>query len=348
MLKNASASQRTALASAALLGALLILELLLRAAGYSAPQLYQLDPQLGWSLRANKQGWRSYAGERGYAIINPAGFRDRDHALDKPDPVYRIAVLGDEYAEAAPVALRDTWWWRLEAELQRCDFRPGKLVEVLNFGVAGYSTAQELVLLETRVMRYAPDLVLLEVAPGNVIDNSSALAPNKLRPFFLLDAHGVPRIDDSFTTAADFQRGMQTRYRLAAELADHTRAFQLLRQFARQTFIAPAHANAAVASGPLYDDAWRITEALIAKMNDYARRNGAELRLVAVPAAHQTGDTDQRLAALGRKSNLPVMSLSTDLRSADYRPSGAWTVEGHRAAAAALARRLCPAQAPAG
>ena len=341
--------RRGVLGAIAVVGALLVLELALRAAGYSAPQLYQLDPQLGWSLRATKQGWRISAGERGYAIINAAGFRDRDRTLDKPDPVYRIAVLGDDYSEAAPVALRDTWWWRLEAELQRCDFRPGKLIEVLNFGVAGYSTAQELVMLETRAMRYAPDLVLLQFAPSNVIDNSSALAPNKLRPFFYLDAHGVARIDDSFTTAAEFQRGMQTRYRLAAEIADHTRAFQLVRQLARQTFIAPAHAEAPLSSGRLYEDAWRITEALIARMNDYARRNGAELRLVAVPArGASSADAEQRLAALGTKLNLPVMSLGSELRGADYRPSGAWTVEGHRAAAAALARRLCPAQPPAG
>jgi hypothetical protein len=340
------------LGAAAVLGALLLLELALRAAGYSAPQLYQLDPQLGWSLRAAKRGWRSYDGDRGYAIINAAGFRDGDRTLDKPDPVYRIEVLGDEYSEAAPVALRDTWWWQLEPKLRYCGFRPGKLVEVLNFGVAGYSTAQELVLLQTRVMRYAPDLVLLQFAPDDVIDNSSVLAANKLRPFYFLDAHAVPRIDDSFSSLPEFERGMQTRYRLAAEIADHTRAFELVRELARQTFIAPAHAHAALSSGPRYEDAWRITEALIAKMNDYARRNGAELQLVVVPAPAQAagppGYADQRLAALGSKLHLPVMSLAGELRSAFYRPSGAWTVEGHHAAAAALAQRLCPAMAPPG
>lgn len=344
--------RRALVAAGALVSALVFLELALRAAGYSAPQLYQLDPHLGWSLRANKQGSRTYAGDRGYAIINPAGFRDRDHSLDKPDPVYRIAVLGDEYSEAAPVALRDTWWSQLEARLQYCGFQPGKLVEVLNFGVAGYSTAQELVLLESGVMRYAPDLVLLEFAPDDVADNSAALATNKMRPFYFLDAHGVARIDESFVTLPAFDRGMHTRYRLAAELADHTRAFQLVRELARQTFIAPAHASAAVASGAQYDEAWRITEALLAKMNDYVRRNGAELRLVAVPAAREAGGppdaADQRLALIGNKLHMPVISLTADLSSTQYRPSGAWTVQGHRAAAAAVAQRLCPATLPPG
>ena len=341
--------KRAALGAAAALAALLVLELVLRAAGYSAPQLYQLDPQLGWSLRAAKHGWRSYDGERGYAIINAAGFRDADRTLDKPDPVYRIAVLGDEYSEAAPVALRDTWWWQLEPKLQHCDPRPGKLVEVLNFGVSGYSTAQELVLLQKTVMRYAPDLVLLQFAPGDVLDNSVELATNKLRPFYLLDAHGVPRIDESFARSRDFDRHMQTRYRLAAEIGDHLRSFELLRELGRETFIAPAHAAIAVSSGRPYEDAWRLTEALIAKMNDYARRNGAELALVAVPAARRADAgmsyPDQRLGALGEKLGIRVLPLAPAMRSEHYQPSGAWTAEGHRAAATALAARLCAAMA---
>ena len=169
--------KRAALLGGAALAALAALEVALRLASYSTPQLHQLDVELGWSLRANKSG--SYAAQDGRigVAINSAGFRDREHLLDKPDPVYRIAVLGDEYSESMGIALRDTWWWRLEPELQRCDFQPGKLVEVLNFGVAGYGTAQELVLLQRTAMRYAPDLVLLQFSADDVIDNSFALAP---------------------------------------------------------------------------------------------------------------------------------------------------------------------------
>ena len=344
--------KRAMLVAAALLVALGMLEIGLRLAGYGAPELHQLDPQLGWSLRAHKRGVYTGQDRRTRVITNAAGFRDREHALDKPDPVYRIAVLGDDYSEAASVALHETWWWQLGPQLQRCDFQPGKLVEILNFGVAGYGTAQELVLLQSTAMRYAPDLVLVQFAPDDVIDNSYALTPNKLRPFYFLDAHGVPRIDESFAEAPEFQRHLQTRYRLAAEIADHTRAFQLARELAGQAFIAPAHADAAVSSGPLYEDAWRVTQALIGRMNDYARRNGAELRLLVVPSARQAGggvgDEGQRLAELGNRLRVPVISLAADLRSTYYRPSGAWTVEGHSAAAAALARRLCPAMAPPG
>ena len=344
--------KRGLLAGGAALAALVVLEAALRLGNYATPDLHQLDAQLGWSLRPHKQGW--YAGDEGRTrvVVNPAGFRDRERVLDKPDPVYRIAVLGDEYSEAMPVALRDTWWWQLEPKLQHCDFKPGKLVEVLNFGVGGYGTAQELILLQSGVMRYAPDLVLLQFAPDDVIDNSFALAANKLRPFYFLDAHGVPRIDESFAESPSFLRRMQTRYRLAAEIGDHTRAFQLVRELARLSFIPPAHAEPDVASGPLYDDAWRLTEALITKAADYTRRNGAEFVLLAIPPARQAAQPmepiDARLAALGDKLHVQVISLGGSLASAYYAHTGGWTTEGHHAAASAIAARLCRATAQPG
>ena len=345
--------KRWSIAAALVAGAVLTLELVLRATSYATPDLHQLDPQLGWSLRAHKQGW--YAGESGRTrvAINPAGFRDREHLLDKPDPVFRIAVLGDEYSEAMSIALRDTWWWRLEPQLQHCDFRAGKLIEVLNFGVAGYGTAQELVLLQTQVMRYQPDLVLLEFAPDDVIDNSFALTPHKLRPFYFLDAHGVPRIDESFADAPSFEQRMQTRYRLAAEIADHARALQLVREFARLTFIPPAHAAAdeALFSAPrdgLHEDAWRTTEALIGKMDDFTRRNGAKLGVVVVPApgqlAHGIGYPEERLGTLGKKLGVEVITLAPAMQRAFYRADGEWNGAGHRAAADAIAKELCGGQ----
>jgi hypothetical protein len=336
--------KRALVAGAAAIAAIMVLEVALRLGDYATPDLYQLDPDLGWSLRRHKSGW--YAAEEGRVriAVNAAGFRDREHKLDKPDPVYRIAVLGDEYSEAPSVALQDTWWWRLEPKLQQCDFQPGKLVEVLNFGVSGYGTAQELVLLQKTVMRYAPDLVLVQFAPDDVADDSYALARNKLRPFYTLDAHGVPRIDESFVAAREFDRHMQTRYRLAAEIGDHVRSFQLVRELARASFIAPAHAELVAATGPAYEDASRVTEALLAKMTAFARRNGAELALVAVPAANMSY-ADEHLDALGARLGVRVIALAPAMQGAYYRPSGAWTAEGHRAVAEAIAARLCGAMA---
>src|SRR5258708_21165650 len=99
-------------------------------------------------------------------------------------------------------------------------------------------------------MRYQPDLVLLQFSPNDVADNARALTAEKDRPFFELDAHGVPRIDDSFALAPSFDHRMQTRYRLAEEIADHSRSYQLVRQLAKLAFIGEAPADAHAAAPP--------------------------------------------------------------------------------------------------
>jgi len=338
-----------ALAAAAVL---LAVELVLRGIGYAAPQWYQLDPQLGWTLRPHRHGWFIADGVKSPVHITAAGVRDREHTLDKPDGVYRIAVLGDEYSEAMTVGLRETWWWQLPARLQRCAFQPDKRVEVLNFGVGGYGTAQEYVRLETKAIRYQPDLVLLQFAPDDVMDNSPALAAEKRRPFFLLDAHGVARIDDGFTAAPSFDRRMQTRYRLAEEIADHSRAYQLARQMAQLAFVGEAHdgAEAALLHEPrdaAWENAWRVTEAVIARTNAFARRNGAQLAVVSVPHPRQAGQgigyPGQRLAAFGKKSDIAVVALDEVMKPGMYLRSGHWTREAHRIAAESVAQRLCRA-----
>ncbi|HUQ75536.1 MAG TPA: SGNH/GDSL hydrolase family protein [Burkholderiales bacterium] len=320
-----------ATAVAVLAAALVALEVALRVIGYSAPQWYQLDPRLGWSLRAHRHGVHVQDGVRAPVHINTAGFRDRDRFLDKLEGVYRIAVLGDEISEAMQVPVNEAWWWRLPALLKACTSE--RRVEVLNFAVGGYGTGQELVVLESTAMRYQPDLVLLQFSSRNdVADNSFALARDKLRPFYRLDGRGVPHISESFASSPRFEREMQTRYRLGAEIADHSRAFQLARQFAGIAFIGEAHAERDVSAPPeLWEEAWRITDALLARMNDYSQRNGARF-MIAVDRP------DQRLAAFGERAHVPVVSLAESLPRF---PSGQWTAEGHRLAAEAIAKQLC-------
>lgn len=53
-------------------------------------------------------GWWRHEGEA-FVRINRDGLRDRDHALTKPAGTFRIAVLGDSYAEARSVALESTF-----------------------------------------------------------------------------------------------------------------------------------------------------------------------------------------------------------------------------------------------
>jgi len=138
--------------------ALINCEVALRIAGWSAPIFTIPDSQLGVRLLPNAEGWRRDEGTT-YLRINSAGFRDREHQKQKLPGTFRIAVLGDSYAEARQVSMDDTFWAILEKKLQSCQNLKGKQVEVLNFGVK--RSAHGAVINSRRTMNHVKILQLL-------------------------------------------------------------------------------------------------------------------------------------------------------------------------------------------
>lgn len=90
--------------------------------------------------------------------VNAQGFRGRDWTREKPAGTRRVAVLGGSVAFGQGASGDDaTFCARLEASL-RAD---GLRAEVMNAGVIGYGSTQELIQLATVVLDYAPDVVVL-------------------------------------------------------------------------------------------------------------------------------------------------------------------------------------------
>lgn len=139
------------------------------------PRFHEFDPQVGAKLRPGVRGhWLEEGG--GYVSINSEGFRDKEHAHKKPPNTLRIAVLGDCYAEAMQVNMEETFWAVMERNLQGCKDLQGRQVEVINFGISGYGTTQELLALRKWVWKYSPDVILLAFVTGNdIADNSPVL-----------------------------------------------------------------------------------------------------------------------------------------------------------------------------
>ena len=170
--------------------ALMLAEGALRVFGFSHFNPYIADEYLGFSLRPNAEGWWRKEGLT-YIKINSQGFRDREHTIEKPGDTIRIAVLGDSFAEAFQVPIEKTFWTVLQQQLHESaassDANAAGLrrkIEVLNFGVSGFSTARELILLRQRVWQYSPDIVLLLVTTRNdVRDNSRAVEKPEIPKF---------------------------------------------------------------------------------------------------------------------------------------------------------------------
>ncbi|MFL6336315.1 MAG: SGNH/GDSL hydrolase family protein [Pyrinomonadaceae bacterium] len=220
---------RLAVVALSVLFTLLVFELFLRAVGYTYPVFYQPDEVRGYSLWPGVEGRYRREGAA-HVRINSDGLRDREHRLPKPENTFRVAVVGDSYAEAFQVEREQAFWSVLERGLRNCPALGGREVEVINFGVSGYGTAQELLTLREKVWRYEPDVVLLAVTTNNdVLDNSRALKVTDEIPYFVMK-DGELDFDDSFRHTAAFRLRNSALNRLGRWLREHLRFVQAIHE----------------------------------------------------------------------------------------------------------------------
>jgi hypothetical protein len=331
-----------------LAGGLSLCELALRFAGFSYPPFITMDKNAGWTLRPGQEGW-SEGEARVYLKVNSDGLRDREHTKAKPPNTIRIAVLGDSYAEASQVPMQQAFWAIMEDKLNRCEALRGRRVEIINFGVDGYGTAQELQVFRHHALDYSPDVVLLAFLPSNDIsDNSRSLGADTDRPYFVYQGSKlVP--DTSFRESRGYHLRQLWPLRWYYRALSYSRVLQLIhrsRNAIRERAVAARLQGQAGTEGrnqevglvdvayrepedPVWKEAWRVTEGLIVLMRNEARAHGAKFLVVTLTRGVQVhpdpevrarfmekagvGDIfypDSRIGALGQREGLEVLSLA--------------------------------------
>ena len=137
--------------------AILVVEFCLSLAGLGEEEIFKLDPALGFKhLTDKKVTWHSEGLATSY--FNADGLREHGLTVLKPPGTFRIALLGDSMAESLQVPVEKSFGYQIQESIKHKLSRP---VQVINFGVSGYSTVQEYLQLKQQVLKYKPDLVLL-------------------------------------------------------------------------------------------------------------------------------------------------------------------------------------------
>jgi hypothetical protein len=317
-------------ATVVLLALPLLLEAGLRIASVQfEPQLYEPSRERGWTLRAGASGVVS--GEARQAVrINSHGFRDRERSYEKPEGTIRIAVLGNSWTEALQVPLEKTYPAVLEAELNESGCFPTARVEVLNFGVAGYSSAQELLELRREVWKYSPDVVLLAFYPArdianNVRELNNAANPEQSPYYVYRDGQLVE--DETFRDLLALQPRQIRLQDLRYQVNEHVQVLQAisaLQRFARLRLATAAVRERAQKSG--VDDleysiyappeslamqtAWQVTEGLLQMMSDEVKAHGAEFRLVVLATRPQVLPDPAKRAELEKELGVQDFSYA--------------------------------------
>lgn len=178
--------------------ALLILEVLVRVLDVPPRPLAPL-PVPSYRLSENpvikyeyRPGYRSEgksydASHKGY-VINNAGFRDYEYEVTKPDGTFRIIALGDSTTAGNGITDVDMTYTKLLEKLLNAESQSGKHYEVLNFGVGGYHTMQEVETLRVKGLEYDPDLVLLTFCMNDLDLNADGKVAKRLNKVNLQSA----------------------------------------------------------------------------------------------------------------------------------------------------------------
>ncbi len=329
---------------------LLLMELVLRVCGISSPVFLRPDPHCGYVHRESAEGY--YSGEtRTYIRINSDGLRDREHERRKPARALRIVVLGDSYAEAFQVPMEQTFWWVLQAELSRDPQLEGRQLEVINFGVGGYGTAQELMTLRHRAWNYSPDLVLLAFLTGNDVRNNSRILNRDDRmPYFVHQGKALV-LDDTFL---DWYRSRQGPLaHLYYAILEHSNLLQVFkaarftlermewmherRGLAQSAGLGEVGLDVVVYVEPkdtTWKEAWSVTEDLLTTMNREVRGKGATFMVVTLSNGDQVDPDvewrhglekqlevpdlfypERRIRSLGEREGFSVLNLAPVLQN---------------------------------
>jgi hypothetical protein len=348
VLRRSVASAGVALAC--ILLAVIAIEAVLRAAGIAFPDFFRDDPVLGRSLRPGAYGWWTAEGTS-YVEINADGMRDREHAIAKPPDVLRVAVLGDAYAAAFEVSQDAGFPAEMERDLATCPALAGRSVEVMNFGLGGAGTAQQYLMLEDRVWKYAPDVVVLAFVTGDdVRDNSRKLKGSRRTAYFVHDAQDRLVLDPAFDGRRDRLR-VGPLHDLWQMLFNHSRVLQVATEARRSVRSLTRERGVASESDPQADRqlyapptdpewvrAWSVTEDLLRAVIDDVRRHhvgfllatltnaiqvdpdaGKREAFAAALGVHDLSYPDRRIESLARAEGVPFAALVP--------PLGAWAAE---------------------
>ena len=150
------------------------------------------DSTLGWRNQPGQQGiFEHVKAFRTQVRISGKGLRDREYPYARTAGKQRILVLGDSFAWGFGVGQEEMFAKVLERMLGD--------VEVINAGVSGYGTDQELLWYKAEGVRYNPDLVIIDVCGNDLYENSHDFVNDLYhKPRFVLDSNeqlhlqGVP------------------------------------------------------------------------------------------------------------------------------------------------------------
>jgi hypothetical protein len=196
-----------------------------------------------------------------------------------------VAILGDSFIAAEALEVEETLNHKLH-QLLATRLAPGGRWEVMNFGVAGSSTADQLALYRNVVRHYKPDIIVIGYGTGtDVVDNSRELASH-VRVRFRISPNGHLERDNSPAGNSGLSDTVSRLSRFYVwQKSRSNRLIKAVRkgvqQPSRLDWIFDQQESEKMTR------AWELTAAILEQLDRETRRDGCTLVVMAVPCAIQ-------------------------------------------------------------
>jgi len=248
------------------------------------------DSKLGWINQPNRNVTR-HAPHEGYLVAfqtNADGISPGTAQRAKKPGVIRILMLGDSGVVGLSVPADK----RINAALERLLESRGWNVEVLNAGVQGYSTDQELLLAKRLAPLYHPEIITLCAVDNDFSGNvERSVLGGYPKPMFVLKANG--QLDEIPPEMSRFKKHDLTSGPLRWVIG-HSALYGLIQPSffrLRARFMGWNERNMLGLTAEMYTDPgalarfnWALFAAEVKQIDDIARENGAKLICYAHPA----------------------------------------------------------------
>lgn len=315
---------------------------------FASPQIFDIHPRgmyvtddaVGYVLTPGFSGILSRPEFHYHFTINQISQRGADPRPRKANS-FRVVCLGDSFTWGFGVSEAEMFTVRLEKAL--ASRFPERDIQVINAGVPGYGTADQLHFLLSRATALDPDLVILQFLPDNdFIENRVPARDNaEVREGWLVSKQGGK---DPFL-------GQPIWLRAHKWLKNHSHLAKLVSE--RLGYIAMRAGlmgNLGATHGEDFtDEDGRRAIALLQRVAATAKRLGAHTLFLfspgQTPVVSESAPPIRAVAVVEQGAHeagadfidlTPIFRARTDRLALYYRLDGHWTAAGHAAVAESL------------
>ena len=319
-------------------------EITLRWFGYAASDIYTQGKQGLLILNPNKKIHIRNACFQNDVKTNSFGFHSREYSLEKPEGVFRIALIGDSFIEAMQVKQDKTVAALLEQKLNSLNSRLYRY-EVIPFGISSHGTYKNILYFENYAAQFKPDLVIDALALNDIEDDF-------LESDIFFDQDDKLVMRPVFSQPGGVLKPVKKILRKSVLITTLRKSYLIFKSNPKKNSdkLSPSVEILLSEYNDLWQEAWVLQKKLLKNLNETAARNNSSFMLISLTDGYRVHsdllekfkattqgnsiDLDKPekiLSSIAQENSFSYLALNPLFRDRAQRERGitVWPCDGH-------------------